>query len=161
MGRISEVCSLDGLTCHDVHIKFHIKCFMSSEVDKETHRPIDRMVISWAFFYWFLSNNKSGLNNLQCRGKILRLQVLTLDTASGTVFWNVSLCNAAKAHGCFEATFCLYFHIEEYTEKGRNRQRELFIFDVKDQNSVAWVRERTTPTEQQPLVGKISANFYG
>jgi hypothetical protein len=26
-------------------------------------------------------------------------------------------------------------------------------------NSVALVRERTIPTERQPLVGKVSANF--
>jgi hypothetical protein len=28
-------------------------------------------------------------------------------------------------------------------------------------NSVAWVNERTIPTERQPLVGKVSANFCG
>jgi hypothetical protein len=28
-------------------------------------------------------------------------------------------------------------------------------------NSVALVRERTIPTEQQPLVGEVSANFCG
>jgi hypothetical protein len=27
--------------------------------------------------------------------------------------------------------------------------------------SVAWVRERTIQTEQPPLVGEVSANFYG
>jgi hypothetical protein len=28
-------------------------------------------------------------------------------------------------------------------------------------NSVAWVRERTIPTERLPLVGEVSANFSG
>jgi hypothetical protein len=28
-------------------------------------------------------------------------------------------------------------------------------------NSVAWVRERTIPTERPPLVGEVSANFCG
>jgi hypothetical protein len=28
-------------------------------------------------------------------------------------------------------------------------------------NSVAWVRERTRPTERTPLVGEVSANFCG
>jgi hypothetical protein len=27
-------------------------------------------------------------------------------------------------------------------------------------NSVAWVSERTIPTERPPLVGEVSANFY-
>jgi hypothetical protein len=26
---------------------------------------------------------------------------------------------------------------------------------------MAWVRERTIPTERQPLLGEVSANFYG
>jgi hypothetical protein len=28
-------------------------------------------------------------------------------------------------------------------------------------NSVAWIRERTIPTERRPLVGEVSANFCG
>jgi hypothetical protein len=28
-------------------------------------------------------------------------------------------------------------------------------------NSVVWVRERTIPIERPPLVGEVSANFYG
>jgi hypothetical protein len=28
-------------------------------------------------------------------------------------------------------------------------------------NSVAWVRERTLPTERPPLVGEVIANFCG
>jgi hypothetical protein len=32
---------------------------------------------------------------------------------------------------------------------------------TKKQNSVAWVRNRTIPTERPPLVGEISANFSG
>jgi hypothetical protein len=28
-------------------------------------------------------------------------------------------------------------------------------------NSMVWVRERTIPTEQPPLVGQVIANFYG
>jgi hypothetical protein len=31
----------------------------------------------------------------------------------------------------------------------------------KQTNSVVWVRERTIPTEQPPLVGKGSPNFFG
>jgi hypothetical protein len=34
-------------------------------------------------------------------------------------------------------------------------------FKTKKLNSVAWVRERTLPTERPPLVGKVSANFCG
>jgi hypothetical protein len=26
---------------------------------------------------------------------------------------------------------------------------------------MAWVRERTLPTEWQPIVGEVTANFYG
>jgi hypothetical protein len=33
-------------------------------------------------------------------------------------------------------------------------------FRPKKLNSVALVRERTTPTEQPPFVGEVSANFY-
>jgi hypothetical protein len=32
---------------------------------------------------------------------------------------------------------------------------------TKKLNSVAWVRERTVPTERPPLVGEVSANFCG
>jgi hypothetical protein len=28
-------------------------------------------------------------------------------------------------------------------------------------NSMVWVREQTIPTEQQPLVGQVSTNFWG
>jgi hypothetical protein len=35
------------------------------------------------------------------------------------------------------------------------------VMHIKKLNSVAWVRERTTPTEQPPLVGEISTNFCG
>jgi hypothetical protein len=31
----------------------------------------------------------------------------------------------------------------------------------KQTNSVAFVRERTIPTERPPLVGEVSANFFG
>jgi hypothetical protein len=35
-------------------------------------------------------------------------------------------------------------------------------FNVQHKNnSVAWIRERTTPTEQQQLVDEVSANFCG
>jgi hypothetical protein len=33
--------------------------------------------------------------------------------------------------------------------------------DIKKLNSVSLVRERTIPTERPPLVGEVSANFYG
>jgi hypothetical protein len=32
---------------------------------------------------------------------------------------------------------------------------------LNELNSVAWVRERTTPTERPPLVGEVSDNFCG
>jgi hypothetical protein len=32
--------------------------------------------------------------------------------------------------------------------------------EVIKKNSMAWVRERTIPTEQPPLVGEVSANFW-
>jgi hypothetical protein len=36
----------------------------------------------------------------------------------------------------------------------------LYIMKLKKLNSVAWVRERTKPTERQPLVGEVSANLF-
>jgi hypothetical protein len=36
----------------------------------------------------------------------------------------------------------------------------IFINETK-KNSVAWIRERTIPTERPPLVGEASANFCG
>jgi hypothetical protein len=36
-----------------------------------------------------------------------------------------------------------------------------FTFTTNKTNSMAWVHERTIPTERPPLVGEISANFYG
>jgi hypothetical protein len=32
---------------------------------------------------------------------------------------------------------------------------------IVTKKSVSWVRERTIPTERPPLVGEVSANFYG
>jgi hypothetical protein len=32
---------------------------------------------------------------------------------------------------------------------------------TQTKNSVAWVRERTIPTERPPLVREVSANFCG
>jgi hypothetical protein len=45
----------------------------------------------------------------------------------------------------------------------------LFVFSYmylyyvlkKLKTSVEWVRERTLPTERPPLVGDVSANFWG
>jgi hypothetical protein len=53
---------------------------------------------------------------------------------------------------------------EEEEEEGREERRK----KKKKKNlklltfySVALVRERTTPTERQPLVGEVTANFWG
>jgi hypothetical protein len=35
----------------------------------------------------------------------------------------------------------------------------LHFISLKD--SVAWVHERTTPTERPPIVGEVSAKFFG
>jgi hypothetical protein len=36
------------------------------------------------------------------------------------------------------------------------------VDNVEDlENSMVWVRERTIPTERQPLVGEVIANFCG
>jgi hypothetical protein len=39
-----------------------------------------------------------------------------------------------------------------------NDEMRLYCYD---KNSVAWVRERTIPTERTPLVGEVSVNFCG
>jgi hypothetical protein len=36
-----------------------------------------------------------------------------------------------------------------------------FWVEKKNENSVAWVRKWTVPTERPPLVCEVSANFYG
>jgi hypothetical protein len=36
-----------------------------------------------------------------------------------------------------------------------------WFFTKKQQTSVALVRERTLPTKRPPLLGEVSANFYG
>jgi hypothetical protein len=37
---------------------------------------------------------------------------------------------------------------------------QVFIIPLcKKKNSMVWVRERTIPTERQPLVGEVTANF--
>jgi hypothetical protein len=40
------------------------------------------------------------------------------------------------------------------------RKDILWVCKKQKENSVAWC-ERTVPTERQPLVGEVSANFYG
>jgi hypothetical protein len=35
------------------------------------------------------------------------------------------------------------------------------LLEDKKKNSMVWVRERTVPTERQPLVGEVIANFCG
>jgi hypothetical protein len=39
----------------------------------------------------------------------------------------------------------------------------IHLIDTKQykKNSMVWVRERTIPTERQPLLGEVVANFYG
>jgi hypothetical protein len=41
--------------------------------------------------------------------------------------------------------------MKEYTLTEKKKNKEM--------NSVAWVRERTVPTEPPPLVGEVSANL--
>jgi hypothetical protein len=41
------------------------------------------------------------------------------------------------------------------------RHKHTELASLKTKNSVAWVRERTIQTERPPLVGEVSANFYG
>jgi hypothetical protein len=43
---------------------------------------------------------------------------------------------------------------------GKNVKNKI-LPEPNEKNSVAWVRERTIPTERQPLVGEVSANFCG
>jgi hypothetical protein len=41
-----------------------------------------------------------------------------------------------------------------------SRRRYGRLYDKPKLNSVAWVRERTSPTERPPLGGEVSANFW-
>jgi hypothetical protein len=56
--------------------------------------------------------------------------------------------------------------LKTFTRHGRMGRLEMHsvwnnkvIKVIKKLNSVAWVRERTIPTERPPLVGEVSANF--
>jgi hypothetical protein len=68
-----------------------------------------------------------------------------------------------------EAFRTLQLSSAAYISPSAHRKRVLganaFHFDkywfIKKLNSVAFVRERTIPTERPPLVGEVSANFYG
>jgi hypothetical protein len=51
-----------------------------------------------------------------------------------------------------------------YTDRGeRNywKTRQFLIHALGLNNSVAWVREQTIPTERPSLLGEVSANFWG
>jgi hypothetical protein len=52
------------------------------------------------------------------------------------------------------------FHSNPPTQRLETTARNHNIFLLK-LNSVALVREQTIPTEQPPLVGEVSANFFG
>jgi hypothetical protein len=42
-----------------------------------------------------------------------------------------------------------------------NQSIILYAFDILKKYSMAWIRERTIPTERPPLLGEVSANFCG
>jgi hypothetical protein len=52
-------------------------------------------------------------------------------------------------------------HNHSFNPIGQSPSCEASSRSVKNKNTVAWVRERTTPTEESPLVGEVSANFCG
>jgi hypothetical protein len=41
------------------------------------------------------------------------------------------------------------------------RAKSSWTIRIPSKNSVAWVRERTIPTERPPLIGEVNANFCG
>jgi hypothetical protein len=56
-------------------------------------------------------------------------------------------------------TSTVEFHLTDYM-KFAVRYSGRIIANLK-LNSVAWVRERTIPTQRPPLVGEVNANFCG
>jgi hypothetical protein len=48
-----------------------------------------------------------------------------------------------------------------YLSVGYEEQREILFHASLNNNIVAFVRERTAPTERPPLIGEVSTNFYG
>jgi hypothetical protein len=44
-----------------------------------------------------------------------------------------------------------------FTARGNVRHKNVYVAET---NSMVWVRERTIPTEQPPLVGEVIANFF-
>jgi hypothetical protein len=65
-------------------------------------------------------------------------------------------------HGELDSTIadgsnCFFHWFKMLTKEAQVRGKS----KTKQGNSVAWVRERTIPTEGPPLVGEVSANIYG
>jgi hypothetical protein len=46
MGGIYKVCHSDGLSCHDIHMKFHKDWFRHSKIDKGGDSQKHRMEIA-------------------------------------------------------------------------------------------------------------------
>jgi hypothetical protein len=51
--------------------------------------------------------------------------------------------------------------IMPYVQSQRLYAAELMLWGTNKKNSVAWVRERSIPTEWQPFVAEVSADFCG
>jgi hypothetical protein len=84
-------------------------------------------------------------------------------------WWVVSTCSIehpgfispARPLGLFKRSTCMAL----YKKFCGTSTQQWLLWQVpeaiKKLNSVAWVRERTMPTERPPLVGELSANFCG
>jgi hypothetical protein len=58
-------------------------------------------------------------------------------------------------------SWCFIFRVRQFEVEVRavDTQSDIFCVKKKKKNSVAWVRERTIPTERPPLASEISSNF--
>jgi hypothetical protein len=73
------------------------------------------------------------------------------------------LCYTQQRHMLLMACPCIYISCIKRHGIGKIMGYHVtgFLCSVSELNSVAWVRERTTPTERSPIVGEVSANFFG
>jgi hypothetical protein len=71
----------------------------------------------------------------------------------------ISHCRVHPLQSCRYVTFKrdnLKTCLAGYTRLGKGIQ---YVMNIKNLNSVTLVRERTIPTERQPLFGEVKANF--
>jgi hypothetical protein len=91
--------------------------------------------------FWMCSDTEAMINSLDCSTASLQTDVKcstdAITTAWGKTWirWN-TVCTVSKNRTWY---WCIYIYI--------------YI------NSMVWVRKQTIPTERQPLVGEVIANF--